>query len=234
MTTKDHLDLISRYGAKNYAPLPVVLAKGEGVWVWDLEGRKYMDMLSAYSALNQGHRHPRIVAALKEQADRICVTSRAFNNDRIGPFFKRLSEITGLPRVLPMNTGAEAVETGIKTARKWGCKVKGVPEGKARIIACEDNFHGRTTTIVGFSTEAQYRDGFDPVPWYSPANRSSTVGTWRIRSAEKYSSVWGIGVRMSRSPVISIVGVRTLPTYISDDCRSQGAGSSQNGLSKKL
>ncbi|HWV56547.1 MAG TPA: ornithine--oxo-acid transaminase [Longimicrobiales bacterium] len=151
-----------RWGAHNYHPLPVVLVRGEGVYVWDTEGRRYLDMLSAYSALNQGHCHPRIVAALKEQAERLTLTSRAFHNDRIGPFMRRLCEITGYAKALLMNTGAEGVETAIKAARKWGYEKKGVPAGQAEIIVCEGNFHGRTTTIIGFSSEELYREGFGP------------------------------------------------------------------------
>lgn len=150
------------YSAHNYHPLPVVLTRGEGVWVWDIDGKKYLDMLSAYSALNQGHRHPRIVSALIEQANKITLTSRAFHNELMGKFLKKLCEICGLEVALPMNTGAEAVETAIKAARKWGYQKKGVKEEKAHIIVCENNFHGRTTTIVGFSTEFQYRNGFGP------------------------------------------------------------------------
>ena len=151
-----------RWSAHNYAPLPVVIERGVGCWVWDVDGNKFLDMLSAYSALNQGHRHPAIVGALKEQADKLTLTSRAFHNDRMGTFLKALAEAAGFTRALPMNTGAEAVETAIKAARKWGYKVKGVAEDRAEIIVCENNFHGRTTTIVGFSSEDQYRDGFGP------------------------------------------------------------------------
>jgi ornithine--oxo-acid transaminase len=153
---------VDQYSAHNYHPLPVVLERGEGVWVWDVDGKRYMDMLSGYSALNQGHRHPAIVAAAHEQIDQLTLTSRAFHNDQMGPFLKELCEATGFERALPMNTGAEAVETAIKMIRKWGYKVKGVAPGKAEIIVCENNFHGRTTTIVGFSSEEQYRDGFGP------------------------------------------------------------------------
>jgi ornithine--oxo-acid transaminase len=160
--TQGFLTEVDRYSAHNYHPLPVVIERGEGVWVWDVDGNRYLDMLSAYSALNQGHRHPVIIEAAKEQLDTLTLTSRAFHNDRMGPFLKRLCEATGFDRALPMNTGAEAVETAIKMVRKWGYKVKGVPDGMAEIIVCENNFHGRTTTIVGFSTEAQYKDGFGP------------------------------------------------------------------------
>jgi ornithine--oxo-acid transaminase len=153
---------VDQYSAHNYHPLPVVLERGEGVWVWDVDGKRYMDMLSGYSALNQGHRHPTIVAAARDQLDQLTLTSRAFHNDQMGPFLRELCDATGFDRALPMNTGAEAVETAIKMVRKWGYKVKGVAAGKAEIIVCENNFHGRTTTIVGFSSEEQYKDGFGP------------------------------------------------------------------------
>ncbi len=156
------IELAEKYGANNYHPLPIVISQAKGVWVRDPEGNKYMDMLSAYSALNHGHRHPRIVKALVEQAKKVTLTSRAFNNDQIGPFFRELCEFCGYEMALPMNSGAEAVETALKTARKWAYKVKGVEQGKAEIIACTNNFHGRTISIVAFSTEPQYRDGFGP------------------------------------------------------------------------
>lgn len=173
MTPAPHLDAhdpagnqarqqAERFCANNYHPLRVVIARGEGAFVWDTSGRRYTDMLSAYSALNQGHRHPRIVAALVEQAERLTLTSRAFHNDRLGPFLQRLCELAGYERALPMNTGAEAVETAIKAVRKWGYRTRGVPEGAAEIIVFEGNFHGRTTTITGFSSEPLYRDGFGP------------------------------------------------------------------------
>ena len=151
-----------RVSAPNYSPLPVVIARAEGVWAWDVEGRKYLDCISAYSSLNQGHRHPRIVRALVEQADRLTLTSRAVHNDRMGPFLAKLCELAGFEMALPMNTGAEAVETAIKLARKWAYRVKRVPQDRAEIVACRDNFHGRTTTIVGFSSEPQYREDFGP------------------------------------------------------------------------
>jgi len=154
--------MIETYGANNYHPLPVVITSAKGVWVKDIDGNRYIDMLSAYSALNHGHRHPRIIRALIRQAKKLTLTSRAFNNDQIGPFFKELCEFTGYEMALPMNSGAEAVETAIKTARKWGYKIKGVPSDRAEIITATDNFHGRTVTIVSFSTEAQYKDGFGP------------------------------------------------------------------------
>ncbi len=162
MNTQDYIRLESDYGAMNYRPLDVVLAKGQGIWLWDVDGNKYMDCLSAYSAINQGHCHPRILAALKDQAEKLTLTSRAFRNDQLGLFYKELCALTHSHMVLPMNSGAEAVESCIKAVRKWGYKDKGVPEGKAEIIVCANNFHGRTITIVGFSTEAQYRDGYSP------------------------------------------------------------------------
>jgi len=171
--TREHVTVAETWSAHNYAPLPVVLSRGEGCWVWDVDGRRYLDMLSAYSALNQGHRHPRILDALREQAGRITLTSRAFHNDQMGPFLRELCEATGFEKALPMNTGAEAVETAIKAARKWGYRHKGVPEDRAEIIVCENNFHGRTTTIVGFSTEDQYRDGFGP---FTPGFREIPFG----------------------------------------------------------
>ncbi len=160
--TEEYLQEADLFGAHNYHPLPVVIERAEGVWVWDVDGNKFLDMLSAYSALNQGHRHPAILAAARDQMDKLTLTSRAFHNDQMGAFLKELCEATGYEKALPMNTGAEAVETSIKMVRKWGYKVKGVAEGQAEIIVCENNFHGRTTTIVGFSSEAQYRDGFGP------------------------------------------------------------------------
>ncbi len=160
-------DLIARekaYGANNYDPLPVVLARGEGSWLADIDGRRYLDLMSAYSAVSFGHAHPRIVAALVAQAQRLGVTSRAYHNDELPALFERLARLTGLDRVLPANGGAEAVETALKAARKWGHKVKGIPDGRAEIIACDGNFHGRTIAVIGLSTEPQYRDGFGPFP----------------------------------------------------------------------
>ena len=160
--SQKYIDLAEHYGANNYHPLPIVISTAKGVWVKDPEGKRYMDMLSAYSALNHGHRHPRILKALVEQSKRVTLSSRAFNNDQTGPFFKELCEFTGYEMILPMNTGAEAVETAVKAVRKWAYKVKGVQEGKAEIIVAGNNFHGRTISIVSFSTEAQYKDGFGP------------------------------------------------------------------------
>ena len=164
-TTATGAELIAleeRHGAHNYHPLDVVVERAEGAWVWDVEGRRYLDFLAAYSAVNQGHCHPKIVAALKTQADRVTLTSRAFRNDQLGPFCAEVTALTGFSRVLPMNTGAEAVETALKAARKWGYKVKGVAPDAAEVLVFDGNFHGRTTTIVSFSTEEQYRDGFGP------------------------------------------------------------------------
>jgi len=162
VNAKELISYEDKWGARNYKPLDVVLARGEGVWVYDVDGKKYLDFLAAYSALNQGYCHPRLVKVMREQAARLTLTSRAFRNDQLPLFEKEICELLGYEKVLPMNSGAEAVETAIKAARKWGYKVKGVPEGKAEVIACEGNFHGRTTTIVGFSSERQYRDGFGP------------------------------------------------------------------------
>ncbi len=164
--TKDaaaYLAEVDRYGAHNYHPLPVVLSHGEGAWVWDVEGKKYLDCLAAYSAVNQGHRHPAIIHAAKQQLDRLTLTSRAFHNDQMGPFLKRLCEVTGYEKVLPMNTGAEAVETAIKAARRWGYRVKGIPADKAEIIVCSNNFHGRTTTIISFSTDQEHNADYGPI-----------------------------------------------------------------------
>ncbi len=162
MENQSHMDLELRFGAKNYSPLPVVLARGEGAWLWDVEGNKYLDMMSAYSAVSHGHGHPRLLAALEAQAAKLAVVSRAFHAEPLGPFLEKLCEVTGLERALPMNTGAEAVETAIKAARRWGYRVKGIPKDKAEIIVADGNFHGRTTTIVGFSSEEDYKDGFGP------------------------------------------------------------------------
>ncbi len=162
MKTQEFIDLENQFGAKNYKPLDVVLCRGKGIWVWDVEGNKYLDCLSAYSAVNQGHCHPRILKALTEQAEQLTLVSRAFRNDQLGPFYKEICELTWSHTVLPMNSGAEAVESAIKAVRKWGYEVKQVPEGQAEIIVCANNFHGRTLTIVGFSTEEQYRQGYAP------------------------------------------------------------------------
>ena len=161
-STEDYITLEDKYGAHNYHPLDIVIEKAEGVWVYDVKGKRYLDCLSAYSAVNQGHCHPKILAALKEQAGKVTLTSRAFRNDKLPLFCEKLAKLSNMEMVLPMNSGAEAVETALKAARKWGYKIKGIPDGQAEIIVCADNFHGRTTTIVGFSTEDQYLDGFGP------------------------------------------------------------------------
>ncbi|MCH7675681.1 ornithine--oxo-acid transaminase [candidate division KSB1 bacterium] len=161
-STEDYIKLEDKYGAHNYHPLDIVIEKAAGVWVYDIKGKRYLDCLSAYSAVNQGHCHPRILAAFTEQAGKVTLTSRAFRNDKLPLFCEKLAKLSNMEMVLPMNSGAEAVETAIKAARKWGYKIKGIPEGQAEIIVCADNFHGRTTTIVGFSTEDQYLDGFGP------------------------------------------------------------------------
>ena len=162
MNTKDYIALEEQYGAHNYHPLDVVIEKAEGVWVYDVDGKKYLDCLSAYSAVNQGHVHPEILKAMLEQAGKVTLTSRAFRNDQLPLFYKEFSEMTGYDMSLPMNSGAEAVETAVKLARKWAYRVKGVPRHQAEIIVCAGNFHGRTTTIVSFSTEPSYRDDFGP------------------------------------------------------------------------
>jgi len=160
--TQDFVELENRYGAHNYHPLDVVIERAEGVWVYDVDGKRYLDCLAAYSAVNQGHCHPEILRTLEEQARKVTLTSRAFRNEQLPLLCKELHDLTGFDMVLPMNSGAEAVETAIKTARKWGYKIREIPQDKAEIIVCANNFHGRTVTIVSFSTDEQYRDGFGP------------------------------------------------------------------------
>ena len=162
LNTQSFIDLENEFGAHNYEPLDIVLARGQGVWVWDVDGNKYLDMLASYSALNQGHCHPRILNALIEQAKKLTLVSRAFRNDQLGPFYKEICEMTHSHSVLPMNSGTEAVETALKAARKWGYQIKEIPDNMAEFIVCANNFHGRSTTIVGFSTEKQYKEGFGP------------------------------------------------------------------------
>jgi len=162
LNTQSYVDLENAYGAHNYHPLDVVIERAQGVWVYDVEGRRYLDCLASYSAVNQGHCHPRIVQTLVEQAHKVTLTSRAFRNDQLPLLYKELHDLTGYDMALPMNSGAEAVETAVKTARKWGYTVKGIPDGRAEIIVCANNFHGRTVTIVSFSTDEQYRRGFGP------------------------------------------------------------------------
>lgn len=163
MQAQEFIDLESQHGAHNYHPLDVVIERAEGAWVYDVEGKRYLDCLAAYSAVNQGHCHPKILRTLEEQASKVTLTSRAFRNTQLPMLCKDLHELTGFDMVLPMNSGTEAVETAIKVARKWGYKVKGIPQDKAEIIVCANNFHGRTVTIVSFSTDEQYRDGFGPL-----------------------------------------------------------------------
>jgi len=170
---QQYIDLEDEFGAHNYKPLDVVLNRGEGVWVWDVDGKKYLDCLSAYSAVNQGHCHPKIMNAMIDQAKKLTLTSRAFRNDQLGLFYKELCKLTNSHKVLPMNSGAEAVETVIKTVRKWGYKIKGVPANQAEIIVCENNFHGRTITIVGFSTDPNSTEGFGP---FTPGFRITDSG----------------------------------------------------------
>jgi ornithine--oxo-acid transaminase len=169
------IDTERRLGAHNYKPLDVVLTRGEGVWVWDIDGRKYLDCLSAYSAVNQGHCHPKILAALVAQAGRLTLTSRAFRNDQLARLYEDLARLTGAHRILPMNSGAEAVESAVKAVRKWGYEVRGVPEGRAEIIVCNNNFHGRTLGIVGFSTDPLARGGYGP---FAPGFRVVEFGNF--------------------------------------------------------
>ncbi|MFQ3647274.1 MAG: ornithine--oxo-acid transaminase, partial [Anaerolinea sp.] len=173
LSASDYIALEKQYGANNYKPIDVVLERGEGVWVWDVEGRRYLDFLSAYSAVNQGHAHPRILQAMVEQAQKVTLTSRAFRNDQLPMLAKELCELTGYEKMLPMNSGAEAVETALKMARKWGYKVKGVPEGQAEIIVASGNFQGRTISIISFSDEPQYKDGFGP---FTPGYKTVPYG----------------------------------------------------------
>ena len=182
-TTREYIALEEAYGAFNYKPLDVVLTRGEGVYVWDVEGRRYLDCLSSYSAVNQGHCHPKILAALTEQAARLSITSRAFRNDQLGLFYEELCALTHSHKMLPMNSGAEAVETALKVARKWGYEVKGVPDERAEIVVASENFHGRTLAIVGFSTDPGSRDGFGPfapgfriVPYGDAAALEAAIG----------------------------------------------------------
>jgi ornithine--oxo-acid transaminase len=173
MNSRDFIEQESAFGARNYHPLDVVISRASGVWVWDVEGNKYMDCLAAYSAVNQGHCHPKIVATLRDQAEKCTLTSRAFYNDQLGPFYEQLSKLLGYQKVLPMNTGAEAVETAIKAARRWGYRNKGLADGSAEILVFDGNFHGRTTTIVGFSSDDGYKAGFGP---FTPGFRCVPYG----------------------------------------------------------
>lgn len=164
MASKNFIEQEQKYGAHIYSPLPLVLAKAKGIYAWDIQGKRYIDMMSAYSAVSHGHCHPRLVKVLQEQAETLVITSRSYYSDKLGEFLETLSAYAGYDQIIPMNTGAEAVETALKAARKWAYKVKGVPENQAEIIACSGNFHGRTIAIIGLSSDAQYRDGFGPFP----------------------------------------------------------------------
>ena len=212
--------LSESHSAHNYHPLPVVIAEAEGAWVTDTEGRRYLDMLAAYSALNFGHRHPALVAAAQRQLDRVTLVSRAFDHDQFGPFCAELAELAGMEMVLPMNTGAEAVETAIKTARKWGYEVKGVPADEAVIIAFEGNFHGRTTTIISFSTDPDARAGFGP---YTPGFRVVPYGDAAALAAAMDDRVVGVLVE----PIQGEAGVLVPPpgflAAVRDLCTSRGA-----------
>ncbi len=181
-SSKEMIRLCEQYGAHNYHPLPVVISRAKGIWVWDVDGKKYLDMLSAYSAVNQGHRHPAVIKALTRQLGRVTLTSRAFHNDKLGPFLKQLCQYAGFEVALPMNTGAEAVETAIKLARKWGYEKKGVAKDKAEIIVCAENFHGRTSTIVSFSTDPDAYGGYGPampgfkiIPYNDPTSLEKAI-----------------------------------------------------------
>jgi ornithine--oxo-acid transaminase len=219
-SSAEYLAEVERYSANNYHPLPVVLERGEGVYVWDVEGHRYMDMLSAYSALNQGHRHPRIMQALADQAGKLTLTSRAFHNDRMGPFLHRLCELSGYDQALPMNTGAEAVETALKAVRKWGYTHKGVAPDRAEIVVFDGNFHGRTTTIVGFSSEALYREGFGP---FTPGFRLVKYGDLDAVRAVMNENTVGVLVE----PIQGEAGVVVPPDGylrgLADLCRENGA-----------
>jgi ornithine--oxo-acid transaminase len=219
-TSREYLAEAEHYGAHNYHPLPVVLERGEGVYVWDVEGKRYLDMLSAYSALNQGHRHPRILAALMGQAERLTLTSRAFNNDRLGPFLHRLCDVAGYERALPMNTGAEAIETAIKAARKWAMDVKGLPENEGEILVFTGNFHGRTITATSLSSEPLYRRGFGP---FTPGFRLVPYGD--LAAARDAFSDRTIGVLVE--PIQGEAGVVVPPEGflrgLAGLCRDHGA-----------
>src|SRR6266704_5497078 len=196
--------LADAHSAHNYHPLPVVISSAGGAWVTDVEGRRYLDLLAAYSALNFGHRHPRLVAAAQRQLERVTLVSRAFDHDQFGPFCAELAALAGMDMVLPMNTGAEAVETAIKTARKWGYEVKGVPDGEAVIVAFEGNFHGRTTTVVSFSTDPDARDHYGP---YTPGFRVIPYGDAPALAAAMDDRVVGVLVE----PVQGEAGVIVPP-----------------------
>lgn len=210
-TTQDFIDEVAQVSAHNYHPIPAVISKGEGVWVTDVEGKKYIDMLSAYSALNQGHRHPKIIEAAKRQMDTLTLTSRAFHNDQMGPFLSKLTKLTGYDKGLMMNSGAEAVETALKAARRWGYKVKGVENDKAEIIVCADNFHGRTVAIVSFSTEELYKSGFGP---FTPGFKVIPYGDSEAFEAAITKNTVGFMVE----PIQGEAGVKIPPTGYLKKC----------------
>ncbi len=212
--------LADAYSAHNYHPLPVVIAKAEGAWVTDVEGRRYLDLLAAYSAINFGHRHPRLVAAAQRQLERVTLVSRAFEHDQFGPFCAELAGLAGMEMVLPMNTGAEAVETAIKTARKWGYDVKGVPPGEAVIVVFEGNFHGRTTTIVSFSTDPGSRDGFGP---YTPGFRVVPYGDVAALAAAMDQRVVGVLIEPIQGEAGVIVPPPGYLVAVRRLCTSHGA-----------
>ena len=239
-STSELMELTREHSAHNYHPLPVVIAEGEGVWVTDVEGRRYLDMLAAYSALNFGHRHPRLIAAAQHQLDRLTLVSRAFDHDQFGPFCAELAELAGMDAVLPMNTGAEAVETAIKVARKWGYTVKGVPADQAVIIVFGGNFHGRTTTIVSFSTDDDARAGFGP---YTPGFRASgsveklmivVVRPWKFPSNAMITA-WSAGTPLTVYPhlraTLIAVSTASAPVFIGSTTSmpARSASSAQNG-----
>jgi ornithine--oxo-acid transaminase len=219
-TAKDLRALSQAHSAHNYHPLPVVISHAEGAWVTDVEGNRYLDMLAAYSAINFGHRHPRLLAAARRQLDRVTLVSRAFDHDQFGPFCAELAELAGMDMVLPMNTGAEAVETAIKTARKWGYEVKGVPANEAVIVAFEDNFHGRTTTIISFSTDPVARDSYGP---YTPGFRVVPYGDADALAAVMDEKVVAVLVE----PIQGEAGVNVPPpgylARVRELCDSHGA-----------
>ncbi|KAF2958777.1 ornithine--oxo-acid aminotransferase [Thermotoga sp. Ku-13t] len=204
MRSQDYIDLEYAYGAHNYKPIPVVIDRAERVWVWDVEGKRYLDMLSSYSALNHGHRHPRIIKALEQQLQKVTLTSRAFHNSVLGLFEEKLAKFAGYDKVLPMNTGAEAVESALKVARKWAYYKRGIPMNEGNIIVAEGNFHGRTITIVSFSTEHQYRDGFGP---YTPGFKIAPFGDAKAVEALIDERTLGILVE----PIQGEGGVRVPP-----------------------
>jgi ornithine--oxo-acid transaminase len=219
-TTAQLRALADAHSAHNYHPLPVVISSAEGAWVTDVEGRRYLDLLAAYSALNFGHRHPRLVAAAQRQLERVTLVSRAFDHDQFGPFCAELAALAGMDMVLPMNTGAEAVETGIKTARKWGYEVKGVPAGQAVIVTFEGNFHGRTTTIVSFSTDSDARASYGP---YTPGFRVVPYGDQAALAAAMDERVVGVLIE----PIQGEAGVVVPPPgylrAVREACTAHGA-----------